>query len=132
MDKECEKYWKNMADYFFTLAPIVNGPYYAGQMALAARLLDIVIREGGNDEYRNVESEDPSEWSRPENFLPNVNMKNASRFIRKEDKVHFYSHVLYDETGDEMEFPDFRKAIDFCNQHDRPAPNWEELSNLVN
>ena len=45
---------------------------------------------------------------------------------------HFYSHVLYDETGDEMEFPDFRKAIDFCNQHDRPAPNWEELSNLFN
>ena len=89
MDKECEKYWKNMADYFFTLAPIVNGPYYAGQMALAARLLDIVIREGGNDEYRNVESEDPSDWNRPENFLPNVNMKNASRFIRKEDKVHF-------------------------------------------
>ena len=36
---------------------------------------------------------------------------------------HLFSHVLYDETGDEMEFPDFRKAIDYCNQLDRPAPN---------
>ena len=80
---------ENMADYFYTLAPIVNGPYYAGQMALAARLLDIVIREGGNDEYRDVESEDPSDWNRPEDFIPKVNMRNATRFIHKEDKVHF-------------------------------------------
>lgn len=44
----------------------------------------------------------------------------------------FFSHVMYDETGDEVEFPDFRKAIDYCNQLERPAPDWEKLSSMLN
>ena len=39
---------------------------------------------------------------------------------RSED--HFFRHVMYEETGDELEFPDFRRAIDFCNQKDCPEP----------
>lgn len=157
---------ENMADYFKTLAPIVNGPYYAGQMALAAKLLDIVIREGSNDEYRDVESDDPSDWHRPDDFIPNVNMKNAHRFIDKTDKALFwcdaqcieyyllaslpgFSDLTEEEKGrvtvvkfeyedypclmtDEVEFPDFRKAIDHCNQLDRPEPDWETLSSMLN
>lgn len=32
---------------------------------------------------------------------------------RSED--HFYEHVMYEENGEEIEFSDFRKAIDYCN-----------------
>lgn len=48
----------------------------------------------------------------------------------QEDRL--YSHVLYEGATDEVEFPDFRKAIDFCDQRDRPAPDWKQLSALVN
>jgi hypothetical protein len=50
--------------------------------------------------------------------------------IPQEDRL--YSHVLYEGAIEEVEFPDFRKAIDFCDQRDRSAPDWEELSTLVN
>ena len=50
--------------------------------------------------------------------------------IPQEDRI--YSHVLYEGATDEVEFPDFRKAIDFCNQRERPAPDWEKLTDLVN
>ena len=33
---------------------------------------------------------------------------------RSED--HFYEHVMYEENGEEIEFSDFRKAIDYCNK----------------
>ncbi|MBR6362141.1 MAG: hypothetical protein IKR88_02520 [Bacteroidales bacterium] len=33
---------------------------------------------------------------------------------RSED--HFYEHVMYEENSEEMEFPNFRNAIDNCNQ----------------
>lgn len=33
---------------------------------------------------------------------------------RSED--HFYEHVMYEENGKEIEFSDFRKAIDYCNK----------------
>lgn len=32
---------------------------------------------------------------------------------RSED--HFYEHVMYEENGEEIEFSNFRKAIDYCN-----------------
>ena len=43
----------------------------------------------------------------------------------------FFSHVMYDETGDEVEFPNFRKAIDYCNQLDSPEPDWESVLSLL-
>lgn len=33
---------------------------------------------------------------------------------RSED--HFYEHVMYEENDEEIEFSDFRKAIDYCNK----------------
>ena len=81
---------ENMADYFNTLAPIVNGPYYAGQMKLAVRLLDIVIDDGGKHDYKENDSDDPEDWFRPEAFMHYVNMKNASRYDCSPDKVSFY------------------------------------------
>ena len=30
----------------------------------------------------------------------------------------FYSHVMYEETSPEKEFPDLRSAIDYCNHID--------------
>ena len=50
---------ENMADYFETLAPIVDGPYYARQMNLAVKILDIVIEEGGQNDYKEHTYEDP-------------------------------------------------------------------------
>ena len=79
-----------MADYFYTLAPIENGPYYAGQMALAAKLLDIIIDEGGKNDYADTESEDPADWCRPEDFIPYVNMKNAKRFKQPHNVISFF------------------------------------------
>ena len=32
---------------------------------------------------------------------------------RSED--HFYEHVMYEENDEEIEFSDFRKAIDYCD-----------------
>ena len=81
---------ENMADYFYTLAPIDNGPYYAGQMALAAKLLDIIIDEGGKNDYVDTESEDPADWCRPEDFIPYVNMKNAKRFKQPHNVISFF------------------------------------------
>ena len=33
----------------------------------------------------------------------------------KRSEDDFYEHVTYEENGEEIEFPDFKKAIDFCN-----------------
>ena len=81
---------ENMADYFYTLAPIGNGTYYAGQMALAVRLLDIILDEGGRDQYSDTDSDDPADWFKPECFIPKVNMKNAQRFLTQRNKAHFF------------------------------------------
>ena len=48
---------------------------------------------------------------------------------RSED--HFFRHVMYEETGEEIEFPGFREAIDFCNQTERPEPDWQKLAKIV-
>lgn len=32
----------------------------------------------------------------------------------------------------DVESSDFRKAIDHCNQLDRPEPDWETLSSMLN
>lgn len=48
---------------------------------------------------------------------------------RSED--HFYQHVMFEETGEEIEFPDFRKAIDFCNQKDRSEPDWGQVKEKI-
>lgn len=29
---------------------------------------------------------------------------------------HFYEHVMLENNGEEIEFPNFRKAIDYCNE----------------
>lgn len=29
---------------------------------------------------------------------------------------HFYEHVMFENNGEEIEFSDFRKAIDYCNR----------------
>ena len=74
---------ENMADYFETLAPIVDGPYYARQMNLAVKILDIVIEEGGQNDYKEHTYEDPLN---PGIFLHYVNMKNAHTF----KMIHFF------------------------------------------
>lgn len=48
---------------------------------------------------------------------------------RSED--HFFRHVMYEETGEEIEFPGFREAIDFCNQTERPEPDWQKMAKIV-
>lgn len=48
---------------------------------------------------------------------------------RSED--HFYRHVMYEETGEEVEFPGFREAIDYCNLAERPEPDWQQLSETL-
>lgn len=50
--------------------------------------------------------------------------------IPQEDRI--YSHVLYEGATDEVEFPDFRKALDFCDQRILPATDEEQHSALVN
>ena len=78
---------ENMADYFETLAPIVDGPYYARQMNLAVKILDIVIEEGGQNDYKEHTYEDPLN---PGIFLHYVNMKNAHRFDYTFKMIHFF------------------------------------------
>lgn len=81
---------QNMADYFYTLAHIENGPYYAGQMSLAVKLLDIIIDEGGQNDYSDTESDDPADWCQPENYLHYVNMRNAQRFKHPRNVIYFF------------------------------------------
>ena len=33
----------------------------------------------------------------------------------KRSEDHFYEHVMYEENDEEIEFSDFRKAIDYCD-----------------
>lgn len=42
-----------------------------------------------------------------------TNLSYALAGNRSED--HFYEHVMYEENDEEIEFSDFRKAIDYCN-----------------
>ena len=48
---------------------------------------------------------------------------------RSED--HFFRHVMYKETGEEIEFPSFLEALDYCNRIERPEPDWQQLAELV-
>ena len=81
---------ENMADYFRTLAPIVNGPYYSGQMALAAKLVEIIKEEGGRNMYRYEDSDEVYDWFTPEDFIPRVNMRNAERFPAPHNYINFH------------------------------------------
>lgn len=42
-----------------------------------------------------------------------TNLSYALGGNRSED--HFYEHVMYETDDEEIEFSDFRKAIDYCN-----------------
>ena len=44
-----------------------------------------------------------------------VKTKLSYELAGKHSEDHFYEHVLYEENGEEIEFSDFRKAIDYCN-----------------
>lgn len=43
----------------------------------------------------------------------------------------FFRHVMYEETGEGIEFPGFREALDYCNRTERPEPDWQQLAELV-
>ena len=45
-----------------------------------------------------------------------VKTKLSYALAGKRSEDHFYEHVLYEEHDEEIEFPDFRKAIDYCEQ----------------
>lgn len=32
---------------------------------------------------------------------------------------HFYEHVMYEQNEDEIEFPNFREAVDYCNKNQK-------------
>lgn len=44
-----------------------------------------------------------------------VKTKLSYELAGKHSEDHFYEHVLYEENGEEIEFSDFRKAIDYCD-----------------
>ena len=45
-----------------------------------------------------------------------VKTKLSYALAGKRSEDHFYEHVMYKENGEEIEFSDFRKAIDYCEQ----------------
>lgn len=45
-----------------------------------------------------------------------VKTKLSYELAGKRSEDHFYEHVIYEENGEEIEFSDFRKAIDYCNK----------------
>ena len=44
-----------------------------------------------------------------------VKTKLSYALAGNRSKDHFYEHVMYEENGEEIEFSNFRKAIDYCN-----------------
>lgn len=47
-----------------------------------------------------------------------VKTKLSYALAGKRSEDHFYEHVMYKENGEEIEFSDFRKAIDYCEQQE--------------
>lgn len=35
----------------------------------------------------------------------------------KRSEEHFFEHVMYEQNEDEIEFPNFREAVDYCNKN---------------
>ena len=58
-----------------------NGCYYADQIKRAIRMIDIVLEEGGRDDY----ADNDGIFYVPESFKHYVNMRNRSRIPRPDD-----------------------------------------------
>ncbi len=45
-----------------------------------------------------------------------VKTKLSYALAGKCSEDYYFEHVLYEENGEDIEFPDFRRAIDYCEQ----------------
>ena len=69
--------------------------------------------------FRELTKEEQSRFSITKFEYENekgVKTKLSYALAGKRSEDHFYEHVLYEEHDEEIEFPDFRKAIDYCEQ----------------
>ncbi len=47
-----------------------------------------------------------------------VKMRLSYELAGKRTEDHFFEHILYEQDEEEIEFPNFREAIDYCNKID--------------
>lgn len=45
-----------------------------------------------------------------------VKTKLSYELAGKRSEDHFFEHVLYEQSENEIEFPNYREAMDYCNQ----------------
>ena len=81
---------ETMERYNNQLSYAMRGPYYGHQIGRAIKMIDIILQEGGMDDYGERDDFMPV----PESFRHYVNMRNRSRIPRPEDGgISFWSEA---------------------------------------
>lgn len=79
-----------MERYNMHLSYVMNGPYYGHQIHRALQMIDIILDEGGREDYRKEKCYRPV----PESFKHYVNMRNRDRIPHpKNGSIGFFSEA---------------------------------------
>lgn len=78
-----------MKRYNLNLSYVVKGPYYAKQIHLAIKMIDIILVRGGQNDYDDGLGPDGT-WPDPGSFKHQVNMRNRGRIPRANDGGECY------------------------------------------